>query len=75
MIVTIIGSLTKKDEISMVGEYFRSFGNKVHTPEDLNNTGLSLLDIQRQYIKFIEEADLIVVIPKKTNINSYLSKM
>lgn len=63
MIATIIGSLSCKEKIMRAKERLESMGCQVYTP--LENQGeRPLIAIQRNYIDRIEEADLIIAIPK-----------
>ena len=64
MIVTIIGSLTKKKEMDKIKSFLVRHGAIVNSPEDPEVQKEPLVDIQRTWIKKIEEADLIVAIPK-----------
>ena len=64
MIVTIIGSLTKKGEMDKIKSFWVRHGAIVNSPEDPKVQKEPLVDIQRTWIKKIEEADLIVAVPK-----------
>lgn len=64
MIVTIIGSMSKKDTMLKWKKYFERFGHEVNCPEDLHDIKRNLLTEQMLWIKRIEEADLVVAIPK-----------
>ena len=64
MIVTIIGSLTKKGEIDKIKSFWVRHGAIVNSPEDPKVQKEPLVDIQRTWIKKIEEADLVVAVPK-----------
>lgn len=61
MIVTIIGSLTKKKEMDEIKAFWERRGAVVNSPEIQKEP---LVDIQRTWIEKIEEADLIVAVPK-----------
>jgi hypothetical protein len=64
MIVTIIGSLTKKKEMDEIKAFWESRGAVVNSPGDPEIRKEPLVDIQRTWIEKIEEADLIIAIPK-----------
>ena len=64
MIVTIIGSLTKKKEMDKIKSFWVRHGAIVNSPEDPKVQKEPLVDIQRTWIKKIEEADLVVAVPK-----------
>ena len=64
MIVTIIGSLRKKKEMNEIKAFLEKCGAIVNSPGDPEVQKEPLVDIQRTWIKKIEEADLIVAIPK-----------
>ena len=61
MIVTIIGSLTKKKEMDEIKAFWEGRGAVVNSPGDPEIRKEPLIDIQRTWI---EEADLIIAIPK-----------
>lgn len=62
--VTIIGSLTCREEMEKAKDYYMGLGCDVESPLDYQGEGLPLLTIQKMWIKFIKEADFIVAIPK-----------
>lgn len=64
MIVTIIGSLRKKKEMDEIKAFFEKCGAVVNSPVDPEVQKEPLVDIQRTWIEKIEEADLIVAVPK-----------
>lgn len=64
MIVTIIGSLTKKKEMDEIKAFWEGRGAVVNSPGDPEIRKEPLIDIQRTWIEKIEEADLIIAIPK-----------
>lgn len=64
MIVTIIGSLTKKKLMEEIKTFWESRGAVVNSPGDPEIQKEPLVDIQRTWIEKIEEADLIIAIPK-----------
>ena len=64
MIVTIIGSLTKKKEMDEVKAFLEKCGAVVNSPGDPELQKEPLVDIQGTWIEKIEKADLIVAIPK-----------
>lgn len=64
MIVTIIGSLRKKKEMDEIKAFWERCGAVVNSPGDPELQKEPLVDIQRTWIKKIEEADLIVAVPK-----------
>ena len=64
MIVTIIGSLRKKKEMDEIKAFWEQCGAIVNSPGDPELQKEPLVDIQRTWIEKIEEADLIVAVPK-----------
>ena len=64
MIVTIIGSLRKKKEMDEIKAFWEQCGAVVNSPVDPEIQKEPLVDIQRTWIEKIEEADLIVAVPK-----------
>ena len=64
MVVTIIGSLTKKKEMDEVKAFLEKCGAIVNSPGDPELQKEPLVDIQRTWIEKIEESDLIVAVPK-----------
>lgn len=64
MVVTIIGSLTKKKEMDEIKAFWEQCGAIVNSPGDPELQKEPLVDIQRTWIEKIEEADLIVAVPK-----------
>ena len=64
MVVTIIGSLTKKKEMDKLKAFLERRGAIVNSPGDPEVQKEPLVDIQGTWIKKIEEADLIIAIPK-----------
>ena len=64
MIVTIIGSLRKKKEMDEIKAFLEGRGAVVNSPGDPEIQKEPLVDIQRTWIEKIEEADLIIAIPK-----------
>ena len=64
MIVTIIGSLRKKKEMDEIKAFLEGCGAVVNSPGDPEIQKEPLVDIQRTWIEKIEEADLIVAVPK-----------
>ena len=64
MIVTIIGSLRKKKEMDEIKAFLEKCGAIVNSPGDPELQKEPLVDIQRTWIDKIEEADLIVALPK-----------
>ena len=64
MIVTIIGSLTKKKEMNEIKAFLEKCGAIVNSPGDPELQKEPLVNIQRTWIEKIEEADLIVAVPK-----------
>lgn len=64
MIVTIIGSLTKKKEMDEIKAFWERSGAVVNSPGDPEVQKEPLVAIQRTWIEKIEEADLIVAVPK-----------
>lgn len=72
MIITIIGSYKKKDEMLACKEYFERFGHKVNCPYNPTRDG-SLIEAQKAWIKKIEEADLVVAISKEVLLSNNAS--
>ena len=64
MVVTIIGSLTKKKEMDEIKAFWERCGAVVNSPGDPEVQKKPLVDIQSTWIEKIEEADLIVAVPK-----------
>ena len=64
MVVTIIGSLRKKKEMDEIKAFLEKCGAIVNSPGDPELQKEPLVDIQRTWIEKIEEADLIVAVPK-----------
>ena len=64
MVVTIIGSLTKKKEMDEIKAFWEQCGAVVNSPGDPEVQKKPLIDIQSTWIEKIEEADLIVAVPK-----------
>ena len=64
MIITIIGSLRKKKEMDEIKAFFEKCGAVVNSPGDPEVQKKPLVDIQSTWIEKIEEADLIVAVPK-----------
>lgn len=71
MIVTIIGSLSKRSSMEDIKNHFESIGAKVNWPFDktLKENRLGLLGVQMDYYDKIKEADLIVAVSKYVYIN------
>lgn len=70
MVVTIIGSLTKKKEMDDVKSLFEKCGAIVNSPGDPELQKEPLVDIQRTWIEKIEEADLIIAVPKSVSLTA-----
>ena len=68
MIVTIIGSLTKKKEMDKIKAFWKQHGAVVNSPGDPELQKEPLENIQRTWIEKIEEADLIVAVPKDVTL-------
>lgn len=68
MIITIIGSCKNKESMNACKEYWERFGHKVNCPCDSDRDGMSLITKQSDWIKKIEESDLIVAIHKELSI-------
>lgn len=68
MIVTIIGSLTKKKEMDKIKAFWKRHGAVVNSPGDPEVQKEPLENIQRTWIEKIEEADLIVAVPKDVTL-------
>lgn len=68
MIVTIIGSLTKKKEMDKIKAFWEQHGAVVNSPGDPKVQKEPLENIQRMWIERIEEADLIVAVPKDVTL-------
>lgn len=71
MIVTIIGSLTKKKEMNEIKAFFEKRGAIVNSPVDPELQKEPLVDIQGTWIEKIKKADLIVAIPKDVALTAY----
>lgn len=67
MIVTIIGSLTKKKEMDEIKAFLERHGAIVNSPEVQKEP---LENVYRTWIKKIEEADLIIAIPRNVNLTA-----
>lgn len=65
MVVTIIGSLKKSDKMEECKKFFEAQGCKVYSPANREVQFQPLINIQGQWIKNIDAADLIVAIPKE----------
>ena len=70
MVVTIIGSLTKKKEMDKIKAFLEKRGAIVNSPGDPELQKEPLVDIQRTWIEKIEEADLIVAVPKNVALTA-----
>lgn len=70
MVVTIIGSLTKKKEMDVIKAFWKGRGFVVNSPGDPEIQKKPLVDIQRTWIEKIEEADLIIAIPKNVALTA-----
>ena len=71
MVVTIIGSLTKKKEMDKIKAFLEKRGAIVNSPGDPELQKEPLVDIQGTWIEKIEKADLIVAIPKGVALTSH----
>ena len=71
MVVTIIGSLTKKKEMDEVKAFLEKCGAIVNSPGDPELQKEPLENIQRTWIEKIEEADLIVAVPKDVALTAH----
>lgn len=70
MKVVVVSSLSRERDILQCKKYFENIGAEVTTPLEHQQDG-SLRQLMINYIEFIGEADLIVVIPK--SIESHVS--
>lgn len=70
MVVTIIGSLTKKKEMDEIKAFWEQLGAVVNSPGDPEVQKKPLVDIQKTWIKKIEEADLVVAVPKNVDLTA-----
>ena len=70
MVVTIIGSLTKKKEMDEIKAFLEKCGAIVNSPGDPELRKKPLVDIQRTWIEKIEEADLIIAMPKSVSLTA-----
>ena len=70
MVVTIIGSLTKKKEMDKIKAFLEKCGAVVNSPGDPEVQKKPLVDIQSTWIEKIEEADLIVAVPKDVSLTA-----
>lgn len=68
MIITIVGSLKDIDTMTDVKKFFERFGHEVNCPGEKEIQEMSLFSIQSLWIEKIEEADLIVAIPKNLKL-------
>ena len=66
MNICIVCSLNSKEECQNTKEFLEKFGFEVMTPFD-DQSG-TLLDIQRRYLTRIDQADLVLVIPKRMDV-------
>ena len=64
MVITIIGSLARKKEMDEIKAFCEGCGSVVNSPGDPEVQKEPLVDIQRTWIEKIEEADLIIAVPK-----------
>ena len=71
MVVTIIGSLTKKKEMDKIKAFLEKRGAIVNSPGAPEIKKEPLVDIQGTWIEKIEKADLIVAIPKDVALTAY----
>ena len=71
MVVTIIGSLTKKKEMDKIKAFLEKRGAIVNSPGDPELQKEPLVDIQGTWIEKIEKADLIVAIPKDVALTAH----
>lgn len=71
MVITIIGSLKREREMQEVKKYFERFGHKVNCPGELELQSKPLIEIQKEWYEKIEEADLIVAIPKAVLLDGH----
>lgn len=71
MVVTIIGSMTKKKEMDKIKAFLEKRGAIVNSPGDPELQKEPLVDIQGTWIEKIEKADLIVAIPKDVALTSH----
>lgn len=70
MVVTIVGSLTKKKEMDEIKAFWEGRGAVVNSPGDPEVQKEPLVDIQRTWIEKIEAADLIVAVPKSVALTA-----
>lgn len=68
MIVTIIGSLSRKKEMEEIQAFWESQGFQVNSPLDPELQMKPLLIIQSTWIEKIKEADFIVAVPKEARL-------
>ena len=71
MVVTIIGSLTKKKEMDKIKAFLEKRGAIVNSPGDPELQKEPLVEIQGTWIEKIEKADLIVAIPKDVALTAH----
>lgn len=64
MVITIIGGLKRKKEMDEIKAFWEGRGSVVNSPGDPEVQKEPLVDIQRTWIEKIEEADLIIAVPK-----------
>lgn len=68
MIVTIVGSLTKKREMDKIKTCWEQRGAVVNSPGDPEIQKMALIDIQSNWIQKIEHSDLVIAIPKNVTM-------
>lgn len=71
MIVTIIGSMSCMSKMKECKNYWERFGHKVNCPCDDGRDSMALITKQSTWIEKIEEADLIVAIPKEIKMQGH----
>lgn len=71
MVVTIIGSYNNTDKMKECKEYWERFGHKVNCPCDPGRSAMALITKQSSWIEKIEEADLVVAIPKEIKMQEH----
>lgn len=71
MIVTIIGSYSKIDEMKKCKEFWKRFGHTVNCPCDPGREEMALITRQSSWIDKIEEADLVVAMPKEIKMEGH----
>lgn len=68
MKVTIIGSLSRKDEMERIRDYLEGLDVIVYCPSNEGIQEMPLIDIQRTWISNISSSDLVIAVPKRVEL-------